>query len=244
MLIDLLYFSLSHLYFSFCVSLEGSLQNICWQVYFLCNVEETWISRFFLTDPKLPEKMQGCRRWHSHHPDCPAHCLHPHITENKLRCSLVENRNLQPAHAIFLFLSLRRVARSSLFRIELLSSEKWTWNAVCFRMSCVSSHLNLSSAPHHPLRMYHISSSVQCWGYKPQWDPTLVVKDLTAQGERYHIILRQSDGSDSANHEACVTWGTWAEGRACLAGVFLCGHSPQILFDSLVLCLMPGKLLQ
>ena len=124
MLIALLYFSLSHLYFSFCVSLEGSLQNICWQVYFLCNVEETWISRFFLTDPKLPEKMQGCRRWHNHHLDCPARCSHPHITKNKLRCSLVENRKLQPAHAIFLFLSLQRVARSSLFRIELLSVKK------------------------------------------------------------------------------------------------------------------------
>lgn len=146
--------------------------------------------------PKAAWEDAGMQRWCSHRPDCPAHCSHPHITENKLRCSLVENRKLQPAHAIFLFLSLWRVARSSLFRIELPSIEKWTWNAVCFQMSCVSSHLNLSSAPHHPLRMYHISSSVQCWGYKPQWDPAIVLKDLTAQGEREHIILRQSDGSE------------------------------------------------
>ena len=167
MLIDLLYFSLSHLYFSFCVSLESSLQSMCWQVYFLHKVEETWVYDFWLT--------HSCLRRRRHAGDDAVtiqtalqHCSYPHIT-----CCWKQT-------AVFFGGKQKAITRSHHFPVcfspksgMFKSPQNWTpvspivdlkyCFSICFQMSRVCAHLKLSSAPCHWLRLYQISGSVGCW---------------------------------------------------------------------------------
>lgn len=165
MLIDLLYFSLSHLYFSFCVSLESSLQGMCWQVYFLHNVEETRVYGFWLT--------WSCLRRCRHAGGATVtvqtalqHCSFPHITchwKQTAVCFGGKQKARTHSHHIPVCFSPKNGMCKSLQNWTPVSCIIDLKYCICFQMSCVSSHLKLSSAPCHWLRLYQISGSVWCW---------------------------------------------------------------------------------
>ena len=195
MLIDLLYFSLSHLYFSFCVSLESSLQSMCWQVYFLHKVEETWVYDFWLTHGCL----RRCRHAgdDSYHPDCPATLfISSHYLSLKTNCSVfwwkTESYNpLTPFSCLFLSQEWHVQVSS-----ELNSCQSYCRSEILFQylfpnvMRLFSLEAQLS-----PMSLVEVVPDIrQCWvlGLETPMRRCPCFNDLRAQGERDSISIWES----------------------------------------------------
>ena len=223
------------IFFSY-VSFAGSLQNIFWQVYFLCNVEE----KIFW--PNLCEICRNVDDLVIIH--AAPYSIHTYYLSLKTNCSILWWNTIRyNLLTSFYYLSLQGVVHSSLFRIELLSIKIWIWNMIYLfpSVTCLF-WLRAQFSPTSFVEHFYIPGTVSCWGYKLEWDAVLVVEGLMAQGVRQHVIV-------IVRQEKCVPWGTWAEEEHVGQGLYvrLCvclqmqSHSSQS--SVALLYLMLGKLL-